>query len=250
MGAKVRLENVTKKFGEVTAIKEVNVEVIAGEFFVVVGPNGCGKTTLLRLIAGLTNPDAGDIYLDDELVNDVKPGARGVQMVFQNYALWPHMRVFDGRTYANLNFGLKIRKFGKEEIKTKIDSVTSKVGISRRLFKRKPPQLSAGEQQKVAVGRSMSMKPRVFLMDEPLANLDPQARLKIRKEIQNVHRDLETTTIYVTHNLAEAMAMGERMAIMREGTIQQVGSPKEIYLHPANDFVADFIKCFEFTRPF
>ena len=240
--AKVRLEDLTKTFGHVTAVKEVSFETFDEEFFVLVGPNGCGKTTILRLIAGLTEPDSGNIYIGDRLVNNLKPVERGVSMVFQGYALWPHMKVFDEKAYSNLSFGLKIQKYLTERIKGIAEKVADQVGIERKLFSRKPDQLSAGQKQKVAIGRAITIPPKVFLMDEPLSNLDPPSRLRVMSEIKRIHDELKTTTIYVTQNLVEAMAMADRMAIMKEGTIQQVDTPEQVSSHPANDFVADFIK--------
>jgi len=240
--AGVRLENLTKRFDRVTAVNNVSLDVANGEFFVMIGPNGCGKTTILRLIAGLINPDSGNIYIGDRLVNDLKPVERGVSMVFQGYALWPHMKVFDEKAYSNLSFGLKIQKYLKERIKGIAGKVADQVGIERKLFSRKPYQLSAGQKQKVAIGRAITIPPKVFLMDEPLSNLDPPSRLRVMSEIKRIHDELKTTTIYVTQNLVEAIAMADRIAIIKEGTIQQVGTPEQVYNHPVNNFVADFIK--------
>jgi len=240
--AKVRLENLTKTFGHVTAVKGVSFETYDEEFFVIVGPNGCGKTTILRLIAGLTEPDSGDIYIGNKLVNNLKPEERNVSMVFQGYALWPHMKVFDEKAYSNLSFGLKIQKYLTERIKGIAEKVADQVGIERQLFSRKPDQLSAGEKQKVAIGRAITIPPKVFLMDEPLSNLDPPSRLRVISEIKRIHEELKATTIYVTQNLIEALAMADRVAVMKEGTIQQVDTPEQVCNHPANDFVADFIQ--------
>jgi len=240
--ASVRLENLTKRFDRVTAVNNVSFEVANGEFFVLIGPNGCGKTTILRLIAGLIDPDTGNIYIEDKLVNNVKPAERGVNMVFQSYALWPHMKVFDEKAYTNLSFALKIQKNLTEKIKSTVRKVADQVGIERKLFSRKPDQLSAGQKQKVAIGRAITIPPKVFLMDEPLSNLDPPSRLHVMTEIKRIHDELKTTTIYVTQNLVEAMAMADRIAVMKEGTIQQVDTPEQVYNHPANDFVADFLK--------
>jgi len=246
--ASVRLENLTKRFDRVTAVNNVSLEVANGEFFVLIGPNGCGKTTILRLIAGLIDPDSGNIYIDDKLVNNVKPAERNVNMVFQGYALWPHMKVFDDKTYTNLSFALKIQKNLPEKIKSKVRNVADQVGIERKLFSRKPNQLSAGQKQKVAIGRAITIPPKVFLMDEPLSNLDPPSRLHVMSEIKKLHDQMKTTTIYVTQNLVEAMAMADRIAIMKEGTIQQVDTPQQVYNHPANDFVADFIKYHDYLH--
>jgi len=240
--ASVRLENLTKQFDRVTAVNSVSLEVANGEFFVLIGPNGCGKTTILRLIAGLINPDSGNIYIDDKLVNNVKPVDRGVSMVFQGYALWPHMKVFDEKTYTNLSFALKIQKNLTEKIKGTVRNVADQVGIEKKLFSRKPDQLSAGQKQKVAIGRAITIPPKVFLMDEPLSNLDPPSRLHVMSEIKRIHDELKTTTIFVTQNLVEAMAIADRIAVMKEGTIQQVDTPEQVCNHPANDFVADFIQ--------
>lgn len=244
---RVRLENLTKRFGRVTAVKGVSLEVGDGEFFVIVGPNGCGKTTVLRLIAGLIRPDSGNIYIGGKIVNEVQPADRGVRMVFQSYALYPHMKVFDERKYSNLSFGLKVRKFLAERIRRVVERVADEVGIERKLFDRRPNQLSGGERQKVAVGRAITIPPRVFLMDEPLSNLDPPSRVRVMSEIRRIHEELETTTIYVTQNLVEAMAMADGLAVMREGTIQQVGTPEQVYNYPANEFVADFIKYYDYA---
>jgi len=240
--ASVRLENLMKRFDRVTAVNNVSLDVANEEFFAMIGPNGCGKTTILRLIAGLTEPDSGSIYIGDRLVNNLKPEERSVNMVFQGYALWPHMKVFDEKAYSNLSFGLKIQKYLRERITGIAGKVAHQVGIDTKLFSRKPGQLSAGEKQKVAIGRAITIPPTVFLMDEPLSNLDPPSRLRVMSEIKRIHEELKTTTIYVTQNLTEAMAMADRMAVMKEGTIQQVGTPEQVSSHPSNDFVADFIK--------
>jgi len=245
--AKVTVENLTKRFGKVVAVNNLNLEVRDREFFVLVGPNGCGKTTLLKLIAGVLRPDSGNIYIDDVLVNDLKPSERGVRMVFQSYALYPHMKVYDERKYSNLTFALKIQKYLTDKIKNIVHQVAQEVGIERKLFDRKPDELSHGEKQKVAVGRAITIQPKVFLMDEPMSNIDPPSRVKMMKEIRRLHDELRTTTIYVTQNLTEGVALADRIAVMKDGTIQQVGTPHEIINHPVNEFVADFIKYYDYT---
>ena len=244
--AHLSLEDVTKCFGDVVAVDGVNLNIPHGEFFVVVGPTGCGKTTLLRLIAGLIKPDRGRIFIDGELVNDLSPLKRGVRMVFQGYALYPHMRVFDEGRYSNLSFALKIRKYLNSKIKTVVEDVAEQVGIEERLFPRKPKELSAGQQQKVSIGRAITIPPKLLLMDEPLSNLDPKSRVKAMDEIRKLQSELKATTVYVTHNLVEAMAVADRMAVMNRGAIEQVDTPENIYNYPVNDFVADFIRYFDF----
>jgi multiple sugar transport system ATP-binding protein len=212
---------------------------------VLVGPSGCGKTTTLRLIAGLELPDSGNIYIEDELMTTVEVGRRGVQMIFQNYALWPHMKVMDEKKYANLNFALKVRNWLEKEIKDRVEDITHRVGIESQLFLRKPTELSEGQKQKVAIGRAIVIPPRVFLMDDPMTNIDPPSRVSLREEILKVHEQLRTTTIYVTHNMADAMAMADRIAVMREGSILQVDIPEALYDHPRDKFVGDFIRSYD-----
>jgi multiple sugar transport system ATP-binding protein len=248
--AKLELRNVTKRFGEIIALNDVSLTVDDGEFFVVVGPNGSGKTTLLRLIAGLVAPEAGDVYIGGVKVTDLAPAERGVRMVFHNYALYPHLKVYDETRFANLNFPLKIRKFLSEEIIKAISTVTHRVGIEKELFPRKPDQLSAGQKQKVAVGRALALPPKLFVLDEPLSNLDPLNRLHVRGELLRIHRELKATTLYVTHNLPEALALGDRLAVLNQGVIQQIGPPREVYDRPANDFVNVFIHSYDLpVRP-
>ena len=248
--AKLELRNVTKRFGEIIALNDVSLTVDDGEFFVVVGPNGSGKTTLLRLIAGLVAPEAGDVYIGGVKVTDLAPAERGVRMVFHNYALYHHLKVYDETRFANLNFPLKIRKFLSEEIIKAISTVTHRVGIEKELFPRKPDQLSAGQKQKVAVGRALALPPKLFVLDEPLSNLDPLNRLHVRGELLRIHRELKATTLYVTHNLPEALALGDRLAVLNQGVIQQIGPPREVYDRPANDFVNVFIHSYDLpVRP-
>ncbi|MBI4251611.1 MAG: sn-glycerol-3-phosphate ABC transporter ATP-binding protein UgpC [Candidatus Tectomicrobia bacterium] len=229
------LERVGKKFGEVTAVKDVSLRIHDGEFVVFLGPSGCGKTTTLRMIAGLEEITSGSIYLDGRLLNDVLPGERDIAMVFQNYALYPHMTV-----YKNMAFGLKMRKVAKGEIASRVERAADILGI-RRLLHRYPRQLSGGQRQRVAVGRAIVRDPRVFLFDEPLSNLDAKLRVQTRVELLRLHRQLQATSVYVTHDQVEAMTMGDRIVVMLDGTVQQVGPPMEVYQRPANVFVAGFI---------
>ena len=240
------LHGLTKRFGSVTAVDQADLTVYDGELLVVVGESGCGKTTTLRLIAGLETPESGTIYIGGIPVNDVPVGKRGVQMIFQNYALWPHMRVFDERSYTNLTLPLKIRKWSKEKIREFIRPLTQKLGIEERFFQRKPGELSGGEQQRVALGRAMTTSPRVLLMDEPLSNVDPPNRLKMRAEIVKFHRENQLTTLYVTHNLPDALALADRIAVMRAGRFEQVDSAENLLRRPASDYVADFFRASEF----
>lgn len=248
--AKLELRNVTKRFGDIIALDAVSFTVDEGEFFVVVGPNGSGKTTLLRVIAGLVEPDSGEVYIEGVKVNDLPPSQRGVRMVFQGYALFPHMKVYDERRLANLNFPLKIRKFLKEEIVRVVSTVTRRVGIEKDLYPRMPDQLSAGQKQKVAVGRALTIAPKIFVLDEPLSNLDPLSRVRVRDEIRRIHREINAATLYVTHNLPEAMALGDRLAVLNRGAIQQIGPPREVYERPVNEFVKLFIHSYDLpVRP-
>jgi len=234
--ANVELINVNKKYPNgYHAVKNVNLNIANKEFMVFVGPSGCGKTTTLRMIAGLEEVTEGQIFIGDKLVNDVSPKDRNIAMVFQNYALYPHMTVYD-----NMAFGLKLSKTPKEEIKERIDWASEILGI-KELLKRKPKQLSGGQRQRVALGRAIVRKPQVFLMDEPLSNLDAKLRVQMRSELIKLHKDLETTFIYVTHDQTEAMTMGSRICVMNDGEIQQVDDPRVIYNAPANLFVAGFI---------
>ncbi len=248
--ASLALRRVTKRFGDILALNAVTLTVEDGEFFVIVGPNGSGKTTLLRVIAGLVSPDGGDVYVGGARVNDLPPWQRGVRMVFQGYALFPHLKVYDERRLANLNFPLRIRRFLQEDILRAVATVVRRVGIEKELFPRKPDQLSAGQKQKVAVGRALTIPPKLFLLDEPLSNLDPLSRLKVRDEIRQIHREIKATTLYVTHNLPEAMALGDRLAVLNQGAIEQVGPPRDVYERPTNEFVMMFLHSFEFPpRP-
>jgi multiple sugar transport system ATP-binding protein len=237
--AKVKLVNVTKRFGNVVAVDHISFSVEDGEFFALLGPSGCGKTTTLRIIAGLETPDEGEVYIDDELVNYVHPKDRNVAMVFQNYALYPHMTVYD-----NIAFPLMVRRkelgLTKEEIRKRVYEVAKLLQIEE-LLDRYPAQLSGGQQQRVALARALVRKPRVWLLDEPLSNLDAKLRVYMRAELKRLQRELGVTTIYVTHDQVEAMSMADRIAVMNKGRIMQIGKPLELYHRPANVFVATFI---------
>ena len=238
--AKVSVKNVSKiypgdKGGDVTAVKDVSLEIANREFVVLVGPSGCGKSTTLRMIAGLEEISKGDIYIGDKRVNDVAPKDRDIAMVFQNYALYPHMSVYD-----NLAFGLKLRKFPKAEIKRRVVDAAGILGIES-LLERKPKALSGGQRQRVAVGRAIVRQPKVFLFDEPLSNLDAKMRVQMRTEITRLHQRLQATMIYVTHDQIEAMTMGDRIVVMNEGVVQQTDAPLALYDEPVNLFVAGFL---------
>ncbi|NLW09098.1 MAG: sn-glycerol-3-phosphate ABC transporter ATP-binding protein UgpC [Firmicutes bacterium] len=234
--ARVVFDHVYKKFPNgVVAVNDANLEVRDKEFIVLVGPSGCGKTTSLRMVAGLEEITSGNIYIGDLLVNDVAPKDRDIAMVFQNYALYPHMDV-----YNNMAFGLKLRKFPRAEIDRRVKEAARILGIEA-LLDRKPKALSGGQRQRVALGRAIVREPKVFLMDEPLSNLDAKLRVQMRAELSKLHHRLQTTVIYVTHDQVEAMTMGDRIVVMRDGVIQQVGKPLDIYDKPANVFVAGFI---------
>ncbi|HEY8921426.1 MAG TPA: sn-glycerol-3-phosphate ABC transporter ATP-binding protein UgpC [Candidatus Limnocylindria bacterium] len=234
--ATVTFDHLFKRFsGDVIAVNDLSLEIADGEFLVLVGPSGCGKTTALRCIAGLESISEGKLLIGDQVVNDVAPKDRDIAMVFQSYALYPHMSVFD-----NLAFGLKLRKMPKAEIDTRVREAAGILGLDKYLD-RKPKALSGGQRQRVALGRAIVREPKVFLMDEPLSNLDAKLRVQTRAEIARIHRRLGTTIVYVTHDQVEAMTMGDRIAVMKDGLLLQVGTPEELYTHPANLFVAGFI---------
>ncbi len=248
MMVSVVLRHLTKRFGSVVAVDEADLTAQDGELLVIVGESGCGKTTTLRLIAGLEIPDSGTIYIGGIPVNDLPVGHRGVQMIFQNYALWPHMRIFDDRSYSNLSLPLKIRKWSQQKIGEFMRPLTQRLGIEESFFRRKPQELSGGQQQRVALGRAMTTSPRVLLMDEPLSNIDPPNRLKMRGEILNFHRENRLTTLYVTHNLADGLALGDRIAVMREGRFEQVDTGENLMRQPATSYVADFFRASELRQ--
>ncbi len=234
--AEVKLEHITKIFGkDVIAAKDINLAIHEEEFVVLVGPSGCGKSTILRTIAGLEEPTEGRVYIDGKDVTDMPPKDRDVAMVFQNYALYPHMTVYD-----NMAFGLKLRRFPKGEIASRIDNTSEILGI-RELMDRRPKALSGGQKQRVAVGRAIVRNPKVFLFDEPLSNLDAKLRVQMRAELSKLHNRLHATMVYVTHDQTEAMTMGDRIVVLKDGEIQQVAGPLDLYNEPANIFVAGFI---------
>jgi multiple sugar transport system ATP-binding protein len=234
--AQVRFVNVEKVFdGNVVAATDINLTIEDRELLVLVGPSGCGKSTVLRMVAGLEDATSGEIFFDGKIVNDIPPKERNVAMVFQNYALYPHMSVFE-----NMAFGLKLRKYSKAETETRVHEAAELLGIGN-LLKRKPKALSGGQRQRVALGRAIVRKPSVFLFDEPLSNLDAKMRVQMRVEIRKLNLKIQTTMIYVTHDQVEAMTLGDRLAVMNEGRILQVGTPLELYDRPANTFVGAFI---------
>ncbi len=233
--ATVTFDHVSKRFGEFTAVNDLSLLVKDEEFLVLVGPSGCGKTTALRMIAGLEEQTSGDIRIGDRVVNDVAPKDRDIAMVFQNYALYPHMSVYD-----NIAFGLKLRGMPKNEIERRVNEVGETLGLAQ-LLKRKPKELSGGQRQRVAVGRAIAREPAVFLMDEPLSNLDAKLRIQTRAMLQKLHQRLLRTTIYVTHDQVEAMTMGDRIAVMNAGVLQQLDTPENLHERPTNLFVAGFI---------
>jgi multiple sugar transport system ATP-binding protein len=233
--ATVTFDHVVKKFGDVTAMGDFNLEVQDGELMVFVGPSGCGKTTCLRMVAGLEEITSGTLKIGDRVVNDIAPKDRDIAMVFQSYALYPHLTVYD-----NLAFGLKLRKLPKPEIDRRVKEAAETIQLTS-LLERRPKELSGGQRQRVALGRAIVREPAVFLMDEPLSNLDAKLRVQTRAEIARLHQRLKTTIIYVTHDQVEAMTMGQRIAVMSQAKLQQVGSPQELYDRPLNKFVAGFI---------
>ncbi len=233
--AEIRLVNITKKFGDVTAVKNVTLTAADKEFIALVGPSGCGKSTTLRMIAGLEQLTGGDIYIGDKNVTQMSPRDRDIAMVFQNYALYPHMNV-----YKNMSFGLSLQKLPKDDIESRIDDTAGILELDG-LLKRKPKELSGGQRQRVAIGRAIVRKPKVFLFDEPLSNLDAKLRVQMRGELAKLHERLQTTSVYVTHDQVEAMTLADRIVIMDQGEIMQEGPPLEVYNNPDNLFVAGFI---------
>jgi multiple sugar transport system ATP-binding protein len=233
--ADVALHKVVKKFGEVEAVRAIDLDIPNNEFVVLVGPSGCGKSTTLRMNAGLEEVTSGEIAIGGEVVNDLPPKDRDIAMVFQNYALYPHMTSFE-----NMAFGLKLRKFSKDEIKSRVEHAARILDITE-LLDRRPKALSGGQRQRVAMGRAIVRNPKVFLFDEPLSNLDAKLRVQMRTEIKRVHQKVKTTTVYVTHDQVEAMTLADRVVVMNAGIIEQIGPPQELYHHPKTRFVAGFI---------
>ena len=233
--AQLSLRNVVKRFGDTEAVRGINLEIADEELLVLVGPSGCGKSTTLRLIAGLEELSDGEIYIGGDLVNDLPPRDRDIAMVFQNYALYPHMTVFE-----NMSFGLKLKHFPKDEIRRRVEDAARILDI-KELLARRPKQLSGGQRQRVAMGRAIVRNPKVFLFDEPLSNLDAKLRVQMRTEIKKVHQKVRTTSVYVTHDQVEAMTLADRVVVMNGGRIEQVGPPNELYHHPRTRFVAGFI---------
>src|SRR5476649_546030 len=233
--AQVTLKKLVKNYDDTPAVRGIDLAIADKEFVVLVGPSGCGKSTTLRMIAGLEDITGGEILIGDEVVNDVPPKDRDIAMVFQNYALYPHMTV-----YENMSFGLRLKKFPKAEIKQRVDNAARILDITE-LLDRKPRQLSGGQRQRVAMGRAIVRNPKVFLFDEPLSNLDAKLRVQMRTEIKKVHQKVKTTTVYVTHDQVEAMTLADRVVVMNKGLIEQVGTPNDLYHFPATRFVAGFI---------
>ncbi len=233
--SKIAIKNLEKSFGNNKVINNFNIDIENGEFIVLVGPSGCGKSTLLRMISGLENIDKGEIFLDQKLINNILPSKREIAMVFQSYALYPHMNVFE-----NMSFGLKMEKIPKSEINQKVNNAAAILQIED-LLKRKPKQLSGGQRQRVAIGRAITRNPKVFLFDEPLSNLDAALRSEMRVEISKLHKKLKSNIIYVTHDQIEAMTLADRIVVLNKGNIEQYGTPDEIYSDPNNIFVAEFI---------
>ncbi len=233
--ASVTIQNVYKAYGKVEVVHGINLDVMHNEFVVLVGPSGCGKSTMLRMIAGLEELTAGEISIGDRVVNNIEPKNRNVAMVFQNYALYPHMSV-----YRNISFGLRAARLPKDQVRERVEAAAKVLGLEE-LLERKPAQLSGGQRQRVAMGRAIVREPQVFLFDEPLSNLDAKLRHQMRTEIKKLHQKVQTTIIYVTHDQIEAMTLADRIVIMRDGYIQQIGAPRDVYHYPANTFVAGFI---------
>lgn len=238
----ILLQNLTKEFGNTLAVDHLDLEIKRGEFFSIVGPTACGKTTLLKLIAGLIEPTAGNIYFDNEIVNQLTPRERKVRMIFENYALFPNMKVYDEEKFSNLSFPLKIQKNPLEKLRVRLRRIIDRIGIGAGLFDKSPNELSEGQKQQVALGRALAIPPEVMLFDEPLKNLDPISRSRAEEELRQLHREMESTTLYVTHNLTEAFSLSDRIGVMSEGRLLQADIPDEIRKHPADELVKELIE--------
>lgn len=238
---KIVLQNLTKNFGDIPAVDHLDLEIEGGEFFSLIGPTACGKSTLLKMIAGLIEPTSGNIYFDNENVNQLTPRERKVRMIFENYALFPHMKVYDEAKFSNLSFPLKIHKKPLDKLKARLLMIIDRIGIGSAIFEKKPGELSEGQKQQVALGRALAIPPEVMLFDEPLKNLDPISRAKAQEELLQLHKEMETTTVYVTHNLTEAFSMGDRIGVMSEGRLLQVDTPSAIKDRPADELVKNLI---------
>ncbi|MBI4331272.1 MAG: ABC transporter ATP-binding protein [Chloroflexi bacterium] len=243
--ADIKLVGITKRFGRLTAVDGLTLDIRDREFLGIVGPSACGKTTLLRIIAGLERPDEGEVYIGGELANDIKTEKRNIQLVFQSYALWPHMKVFDSRKLTNISFPMKLRNWLQQDILDRVRKVNASVGVNDAFHDRKPDELSGGQQQRIALGRALVVPPKALLLDEPMSNLDPPSRVKIRGELRRIHDEYNMTTVIVTHNITDALAVTDRLAVMKDGKIVQIGTPREVYEHPRDSFVADFIRCYD-----
>lgn len=242
---KITTTGLGKALQDELVIDKISVEIEPGEFFVVIGPTGCGKTTFLKLIAGLLEPDEGEVLFDGEPVNDLSPSERKVRMIFEDHALYPHLKVHSERGYSNLNFPLKLKQLTFDKIRDRVMNIAERLGIGEKLFDRKPGQLSEGQKQQVALGRALTIPPEVLLFDEPLRDLDPQRRNKAREEVLKAHEDFEATSIYVTHDLAEGFSLGDRVAIMKDGKFHQIDEPDEIIANPRDSFVESFTNSYK-----
>ncbi len=242
---KITTTGLSKALKDELVIDEISVEIEAGEFFVVIGPTGCGKTTFLKLIAGLLEPDEGEVLFDGESVKGLSPSERRVRMIFEDHALYPHLKVHSEKGYSNLNFPLKLKQLTLDKIRDRVMNIAERLGIGEKLFDRKPGQLSEGQKQQVALGRALTIPPEIILFDEPLRDLDPQKRNEAREEVIKAHEDFEATSIYVTHDLAEGFSLGDRVAIMKDGKFHQIDKPDEVIANPRDSFVESFTNSYK-----